>query len=870
MPSCYYLPRPQHTDNYGNLIIQGRLNFFEAGNPGVPKAVYLDPELTTECSNPLELDAAGRTPDEVPVVYYGAGEYMVTLENYVSGSWVEVWQAPNISGTPAASGSSSVGEVVVNTILDLKQVDVDTYTRAFVLGSVGVSSGGGGHYYWSSTASDNDDGGWYIQRASGGAGRWIRLAEAGLDRLDIRIWGAVSNVGPIDSNYAAASAISAMLRLPVSFPYGNWLFQDDTTITGAVIIGKGAKFGFVSTSSAYTINFNGKTVVESTESIFLIAAMYVIFGASSGMPFVDTAWGYDPDGSAKVASDSGLPLFVSSAVTLASNWSEVVEIIVGVKGFISTGTYSITCERFTVQGDQRQVIDSAGSVLISKMNEHQAWWYGYGVGSGTNHSTYLAKAATAAQENGAALAITANMVNASIATTIIFYCPVRILEPITLATGADLTFLKLVDRPNVRLFIFNDFSASAVILDGEIDPVWYGASPFETAANNQNALQKCLDSAGTSWVNGYGRVYQHTGYLVLPSPCYAKNIKVQNTDGYGSLQNTTGKILKLRDVISQSSAAGINALQMIFENTLADVDIQGCQFIGGFNLYAYGTLGNIRIVDNRVSDGVTTIKTSENQNTLVTGNNFEKVAIVAGTAQYGNVNFNGNTLQGNTSDILDVSTDIPETVVRNFSIQNNTIRWTGAAADTILINPVLVGSGTFRDWQAARVAGNVCISTHTVPAAYPDLGAVTGPWCSSTSGSDVVEFPQGNMSNPLDTDLFYFEQKEVRVGPMFVANKQTVVFNSPHCGIAGEINAEQVIGTNSDGVEVEDTETDVSGFWLMRSNSNPLGGDGRWLQVRAACKYHFNKSNASSYWVRPRAVITWGERCDIGRASKAL
>lgn len=866
MASAYYLPRPQHTDSFGNLVIQGRLNFYEAGNPGVRKAVFSDPELTTECANPIPLDASGRTPDEVPVVYYETGNYMITLENYVSGSWVEVWQAPNIEGTPTSSGSSSAGEIVVNTIVDLKSVDVATYTKAFVLGSVGVSTGGGGHYYWSALADMNDDGGWYIQRASGGIGRWIRVAESGLDRLDIRIWGAVSNVGPIDSNYAAASSVSASLNLPVSFPYGNWLFQDDTTITASVIIGKGAKFGFVLALAAYTISFNGKTVVESTESIYLIEQMYVVFGSQSGISFVDVSWGFNQDSSAQLSYASGLPLYVGSSVTIASNWSAVTEIIIGTLGHINAGTYSISCEKLTVNGDPRKVITSTGTVIISRMKEHLAWWFGYGVDAIGDHTTQLSKASSVALANNATLVVTQNITNAWISGTITFECLVRFDDMINLETGSSVSFERIKNKPNFKIFNFYDFTAGAYILEGEIDPVWYGADPYGTAPSNTTALQKCIDSAiSSAWVNGQGRKYEITGYILLPATARIKNIHIANVDGYAPLQSSAGTTLRLRDVVAESSSAELYAINLAYPGEGLDIDIQGCTFIGGSYTYASGVLGSIRFIGNKVKDGGTVFKTSENQNCTITGNVFEKVELNAGTFFYGNLLFNGNTLFGNTSDILDVTTEHANTVVRNLSIQDNIIRWTGAAADTVLINPRVIGSGAFQDWQAVRVAENVCISTHTVPTVYPDIGGVNGPWCSATQGSDIVNFDE-ETTNGI-TPITYDHSANIRIGPMFVPNGQTWLKQEFISGINGEFWCEQVNGLDSDGVTLSDFGDAT--FTLRRKNTMQVNG--RFYEARATAYALLVSSTAVfNFWVRARAIINWGMRCDIGRASKTL
>ena len=146
----------------------------------------------------------------------GVGNWTITSDNYV-----QIWTADNVEGNTSELISTTGQLAVVTNVTAMKTLDPTIYPYIMALGSsYGPYDGGGGFYSWVSGAANHDDGGWYIQRATGGSGRWIRTLLATETALDLRIWGAHTGVSPVDTAVSSALTISSSLTLPVVFPVG--------------------------------------------------------------------------------------------------------------------------------------------------------------------------------------------------------------------------------------------------------------------------------------------------------------------------------------------------------------------------------------------------------------------------------------------------------------------------------------------------------------------------------------------------------------------------------------------------------------------------------------------------------------------------
>jgi hypothetical protein len=106
MADRYVNPRPQYYDNSGNILVQGKLWFYESGTT-TPKTTYADVNETTANTNPVLLTGDGRVPN---VFYSGTARVILTdnattdpfdvgsqifdisnVGNFGSGTSFEVW-----------------------------------------------------------------------------------------------------------------------------------------------------------------------------------------------------------------------------------------------------------------------------------------------------------------------------------------------------------------------------------------------------------------------------------------------------------------------------------------------------------------------------------------------------------------------------------------------------------------------------------------------------------------------------------------------------------------------------------------------------------------------------------------------------------
>ena len=85
----YTDPKPQQTLNSGALNVGGKLYFYEPGASSTTlKAIYSDPELTIQYSNPITLDSQGR----FPLIFLQDSDYAVRLTD---SSDVQIWRVNN-------------------------------------------------------------------------------------------------------------------------------------------------------------------------------------------------------------------------------------------------------------------------------------------------------------------------------------------------------------------------------------------------------------------------------------------------------------------------------------------------------------------------------------------------------------------------------------------------------------------------------------------------------------------------------------------------------------------------------------------------------------------------------------------------------
>ena len=866
MATQYFLPRPCHLDDLGEIVRLGRVQFFEAGT-ALAKDVFSDPALTITAGPSIELDSAGRFPDNIPQIWFGYGVYKIILQSFATGVWVDIWEAPYVPGSSDPGAGSTTSDVMVNTINDLKQIDTDAFTRAYVVGAASVTGGGGGHFRWSALDSTNDDGGWYIQRASGGIGRWIRILESGIKYLDIRMWQAQSNIGPIDSAYNSAYAIAATKNIPVYFGNGMWKWQDSTVVFGSVYIDEGARFSTV-TVGTFSLTFAGKVEINSKSSLTTFDTLKVSFSGSS-LEYYDIRWGVNYFEACASAVLSNLPLLVESPIILPYEIGTAeTRIIIGPRGSIDCSTFVLNCQSLQVEGNRRRVIATDGPIPnIYGVENVYAWWFGYGVDSvETDHTDYLILADACAIGYGANLVLNRPVVG-GIERPVSLLSSLIIEGPINLNTSVSSVTISSFNRlPSSRIFTFGHVDAVGVVNSYVANPLWWGMHPQASEAANLAGWNQMLKSTNVNqcWIDGNNTTFNMSTYNTVNAIHRMRNMNLNITTDDVALFKTSGVVV-FEMVNCMFSSPTSTVAPVYIGNTIGQdgsrINIERCTINGGLHISCAstdsGSYSFVNVKDNYIFGGVLSVKLSSISRATIESNhlNFCKTEIYPYAITLSGVSVHGNHITGSTIGDCDIQfiAESASSVMKSILVTDNRFSWIGTNAEQVLINPIESGSGTWIDYQDIHVADNVIISSHAVAGAYPDLGLVQGPYVSSTDGSDVILFNQIDVNDSGASD--YIETLNTRIGPLFIPYS----FNSISA-ISGTVHCEQVEDLEGDGITFNSVI-----FSFLKSAFN----DTRFINGRAIARIsQAYRTGANSFYMRPEAIIKWGLRGDIGRNSK--
>lgn len=164
----------QYFDDNGKPLSGGKLHTYQGGTD-TEKVTHQDPYGLVPHTNPITLDAAGRT-----TVFLAGGAYKFVLKN---AAGVTVWTEDNISVSAVVSE--------VNSVDDIRDLIGGVATFVRTLGYRTPNDGGGWVYYWDSSSTATHDGGMVIQPSSLPAtGRWIGVKPSN-GMLNVRVYGAV-------------------------------------------------------------------------------------------------------------------------------------------------------------------------------------------------------------------------------------------------------------------------------------------------------------------------------------------------------------------------------------------------------------------------------------------------------------------------------------------------------------------------------------------------------------------------------------------------------------------------------------------------------------------------------------------------------
>ena len=877
--------RPRFFDDNGRPFTKPARLVFTDGLTSLPKQVYYGATGSTGATI-VDLVDAGYVP--VSGLWLDVGTYNMALQLQVTAdpeTWTTLWTLLNIPGAVSESGDTDSFIAFYKTVAEIRLATIKSGI-CFNTGYYQMNDGGQGAWRWLENSIEDDDGGAYLLPTGQSAsvpGRWARIMPSN-GVVSIGMWGATTAMSDCSGNIRNAllwcSRLSDQTGTTLEFPagtfnIGNAVLNIDNvgqTSTGAVskkvCVILRQSFRFAGTG---TINFSVPTVIEAKEPI-AETAVNLVFLNGSNVKEIEATWGanYTRSASYAIASNIGLRFSVSDTVSVpvGSFGSPVPCIVISDNCKITVGAYTFSTTTLIVEGQRRKAITVSGLTPAIGNSIIEAWWFGYGVETTADHTALLSTADSIAQSNNSILHIELADSNATVGTYII-QSPLILDGFIRVIDGESLRINNLYNNPISKIFEFSGVSSIANVLNPFVNPAWYGMSYTQTPTRNKELWGIMCNSIET-WqtINGFNAKYYVDPELYTPYHLIAKNIRFSlESSSDGNIFNSTNVFyFDLENCeFTGYSANPFDCVNVQTSIANAFVRVKNCKSHGGLSIGCTGVGGQAILDGNVVSSGYTSVINSLYSSAVVRKSNCynSMIRAIAASNNFGNILIEGNRLRGATQLECDIQiwTTYANTTVKNVNITGNNFEWTGTAQNLILINQWAYGGGSFSDWQDVHVGENTIVSSHEISDGYPDLGDVNGPFVSSTSGSDVVLFDQATVSNvPIDLS----SSKLVRIGPMFLGNHNLASSAGSHISaISGEFYCQQTDFLNGDGVVVYSSD-----FFVLVPSSNPET-NGRFYEALANVKYRAESSSSEfTFWVRPRAIIKWGDRCDIGRYSK--
>lgn len=877
--------RPRFFDDNGRPFTKPARLVFTDGLTSLPKQVYYGATGSTGATI-VDLVDAGYVP--VSGIWLDVGTYNMALQLQVTAdpeTWTTLWTLLNIPGGTSSSVSNDSYTTFYDTVA---QIRLSTVKAGICLntGYYQMNDGGQGAWRWLENSIEDDDGGAYLLPTGQSAsvpGRWARIMPSN-GVVSIGMWGATTAMSDCSGNIRNAllwcSRLSDQTGTTLEFPagtfnIGNAVLNIDNvgqTSTGAVskkvCVVLRQSFRFAGTG---TVNFSVPTLIEAKEPI-AENNIDLVFLNGSNVKEIEATWGanYTRSASYAIASNIGLRFSVSDTVSVpvGSFGSPVPCIVISDNCKITVGAYTFSTTTLIVEGQRRKAITVSGLTPAIGNSIIEAWWFGYGVESIGDHTSLLTVADNTAYSNSAILNIEQADSGYSVGT-ITLNSPVILNGCIKIIDGETLTINNLVNNPIYQIFLFLGPSARAKVLNSFINPAWYGMAPTLSASINTLRWSiMCQSLEYWQTIQGFGVRYYVYPELYIPAYLRVRNVcfSLETSSDANIFLSTTAQYVDFEGCeFIGYNANPLQTINIVSSANNAYLRVASCKSKGGIWLGCTGSNGQAIIDGNTISAGYTSVTNNISSSAVIRKNNCYNGMIIAhaSSANFGNILIEGNRLRGATQLECDIQiwTTYANTTVKNVNITGNNFEWTGTAQNLILINQWAYGGGGFSDWQDVHVGENTIVSSHEIPDGYPDLGNVNGPFVSSTSGSDVVLFDQATVSSyPVD----YSSSKLVRIGPMFLGNHNLASSAGSHISaISGEFYCQQTDFLNGDGVVVYSSD-----FFVLVPSSNPETS-GRFYEALANVKYRAQSSSGEfNFWVRPRAIIKWGDRCDIGRYSK--
>lgn len=259
------------------LPLNGRLTFLDF-NTDLKKSIYLDTALTIEAENPHYTNAMATLEHEI---YLSTGQYKVKYEKFIGSGDPKVaddtdfvpYKTTQQFGLVESDAIAGVEKIIVNTIDDLRAVDVSKYNVVEVLGYYNAGDCVSRNYIWTSGNTQADNYGSIIQSTGVFTGRWLMQEPEEMDSRYFGIFPSLTNT----YNSQLTSLISWMASSyakckSIRFGTGTYTFIAGTfTFNSKVIMEKDVKFA-ISGAGTLNININADYDIQTMNPLVLNSA----------------------------------------------------------------------------------------------------------------------------------------------------------------------------------------------------------------------------------------------------------------------------------------------------------------------------------------------------------------------------------------------------------------------------------------------------------------------------------------------------------------------------------------------------------------------------------------------------------------------
>lgn len=290
---------PVWRDKDGNPFA-GRISCYDGVQTTQFKAVYTDYAKTTLSSNPVTVGTDGKTPTQIFLDY---GTYFVKVEKYLGSdyqemnqywddtSYWEVQETFTIDGGAAPQVFSDI-RITVDTISDLRTVDVTKYSTVAVLGYYAKGDTDVRTYVWVSGITNPDDYGKYIQSSVSSDGRWVLCCSENLDATWYGVFPSVTG-NDLTSRMTALASYSANCY-QIILKKGTYFLNSCAITFPCKVMFEGKFSSLANQSPVITIN----ELITNQDSVFEDAGATIIVrkGTVKTSWFNSDNWQYVNDG----------------------------------------------------------------------------------------------------------------------------------------------------------------------------------------------------------------------------------------------------------------------------------------------------------------------------------------------------------------------------------------------------------------------------------------------------------------------------------------------------------------------------------------------------------------------------------------------